>query len=95
MTEPTLAERLAVDLDGAFEAVVLALQGPVYRFAYRYCGNAQDAEEIAQDAFVRAYGALRGYEPERIAALNADAMAADDCGQCRAQPGAGQAFASR
>jgi RNA polymerase sigma-70 factor (ECF subfamily) len=69
VTEPTLADRLAVDLDGAFEAVVLALQRPVYRFAYRYCGNAQDAEEIAQDAFVRAYGALRGYEPERIRAL--------------------------
>ena len=23
--------------------LVLALQGPVYRFAYRWCGNAQDA----------------------------------------------------
>ncbi len=69
MLEPILAQRLAADLDGTFEALVLALQGPVYRFAYRYCGNAQDAEEIAQDAFVRAYEALRNYEPERIAAL--------------------------
>ena len=69
MTEPTLAERLAADLDGTFEELVLAMQGPVYRFAYRWCGNAQDAEEIAQDAFVRAYRALQGYGPERIAAL--------------------------
>ena len=53
-TEPDLAHRLANDLDGNFEALVVALQGPVYRFAYRWCGNAQDAEEIAQDAFVRA-----------------------------------------
>lgn len=69
MTDPTLAARLADDLDGSFEALVLALQGSVYRFAYRWCGNAQDAEEIAQDAFVRAYGALQGYDAERIRAL--------------------------
>ena len=53
MTEPDLAQRLADDLDGSFEALVRELQGPVYRFAYRYCGNAQDAEEIAQGAFVK------------------------------------------
>ncbi len=69
MTEPDLAQRLADDLDGNFEALVVAMQGPVYRFAYRWCGNAQDAEEIAQDAFVRAYGALQGYDAERIRAL--------------------------
>jgi RNA polymerase sigma-70 factor (ECF subfamily) len=69
MTEPDLAQRLAQDLDGNFEALVDALQGPVYRFAYRWCGNPQDAEEIAQDAFVRAYRALHGYEPERVASL--------------------------
>lgn len=69
MPEPDLAQRLADDLDGNFEALVLELQGPVYRFAYRWCGNAEDAEEIAQDAFVRAYRALQGYDPERIAAL--------------------------
>lgn len=69
MTEPDLAQRLASDLDGNFEALVVAMQGPVYRFAYRWCGNAQDAEEIAQDAFVRAYRALQEYEPERIASL--------------------------
>lgn len=69
MTEPDLAGWLAEDLDGNYEALVVALQGPVYRFAYRWCGNAQDAEEIAQDAFVRAYGALQGYDAERIRAL--------------------------
>jgi hypothetical protein len=54
VTEPTLAERLAADLDGSFETLVVELQGPVFRFALRYCGNSQDAEEIAQDAFARA-----------------------------------------
>lgn len=69
MTEPDLGTRLANDLDGAFESLVRELQGTVYRVAYRWCGNAQDAEEIAQDAFVRAYGALQGYDAERIRAL--------------------------
>lgn len=67
--ETTLAERLADDLDGTFEAVVQAMQAPVYRFAYRYCGDAQDAEEITQDTFVRAYRAMLGYDAERIRAL--------------------------
>jgi RNA polymerase sigma-70 factor (ECF subfamily) len=69
VTEPELAALLAHDLDGNFETLVLALQGPVYRLAYRWSGNAQDAEEIAQDAFVRAYGALQGYDAERIRSL--------------------------
>jgi hypothetical protein len=43
MTKPDLAAGLADDLEGCFEGLVLALQGPVYRFAYRWCGNAQDA----------------------------------------------------
>jgi RNA polymerase sigma-70 factor (ECF subfamily) len=69
MTEHDLAQRLAEDLDGSFEAFVLELQGTVYRFAYRWCGDARDAEEISQDAFVRAYEALHGYDAERIRTL--------------------------
>jgi RNA polymerase sigma-70 factor (ECF subfamily) len=69
VTEPELAALLAHDLDGNFETLVLALQGPVYRLAYRWSGNAQDAEEIAQDAFVRAYRALQRFQSERITAL--------------------------
>ncbi len=41
MKEPDLDARLADDLDGSFEALVLAMQGPIYRFACRWCGNAQ------------------------------------------------------
>lgn len=69
MTELDLAQRLADDLNGNFEAFVRELQAPVYRFAYRWCGNAQDAEEIAQDSFLRAYRAMQGYESERIRVL--------------------------
>jgi RNA polymerase sigma-70 factor (ECF subfamily) len=65
----TLPAALAADLDGTFERVVLAYQGRIYGFALRLTGNPQDAEEVAQDAFVRAYRALQRFQTDRIAAL--------------------------
>ena len=64
-----LKERLAAGLDGGFELLVRAYQHRLYAFALSLCGNAADAEEIAQDAFVRAHRALRGYPAERIREL--------------------------
>jgi RNA polymerase sigma-70 factor (ECF subfamily) len=64
-----LAAALADDLPGSFERAVLAFQDRLYAFALRLTGSARDAEEITQDAFVRAYRALQGYPPERRRAL--------------------------
>ena len=64
-----LPVRLAAGLDGAFESLVLTYQRRLYAFALRLVGRREDAEEIAQDALVRAYRALAGYPPERIRAL--------------------------
>ena len=64
-----LAERLAADLDGCFETLVRDYQDRLYAFALRFCGSAPDAEEIAQDAFIRAYRALRSYPADRVRAL--------------------------
>jgi RNA polymerase sigma-70 factor (ECF subfamily) len=61
-----LAAQLATDVDGHFERLVLAYQDRLYAFALRLSANPQDAEEIAQDAFVHAYHALKRYEAERI-----------------------------
>ena len=69
MTDDELRERLARSLDDGFEQMVLAYQRRLFAFALRYCGRAQDAEEIVQDAFVRAYRALAGYPPEQVRAL--------------------------
>lgn len=69
MDDTELAASLAVDLDGTFERLVRAYQDGLYRFGFRLSGSSQDAEEIAQDAFVRAYHALLGYSPERIRSL--------------------------
>jgi RNA polymerase sigma-70 factor, ECF subfamily len=59
---------LARDVDRHFEAVVVAYQQPLFAYAYRMSGCRQDAEEVVQDVFVRAYRALKTYEPDRIRA---------------------------
>jgi RNA polymerase sigma-70 factor (ECF subfamily) len=68
-TDPELPARLARDLDGSFEALVVAHQRLVFGLALRVVGDRADAEEVAQDTFVRAYHALAGYEAERVAAM--------------------------
>jgi RNA polymerase sigma-70 factor (ECF subfamily) len=50
--------------------LVREFQDRLYYFAHRLAGNSEDAEEIAQDAFVRAYRAMKTYEAERIRALS-------------------------
>ena len=69
MDDTALAERLARDLDGTFELVVRAHVDRCHAIALRITGNPHDAEEVAQDALVRAYRALAGYEPDRIREL--------------------------
>ena len=68
-TDSPLIAALAEDLDGSFEALVLAHQDRLYSIALRLLGDPRDAEEAAQDAFVRAYRALAGYDPARIREL--------------------------
>lgn len=69
MDDTRLADQLARDLDGAFEGLVHAHADRCFSIALRILGNAADAEEVAQDALVRAYRALEAWEPERIRAL--------------------------
>jgi RNA polymerase sigma-70 factor (ECF subfamily) len=49
----------------AFGRLVVAYQKPVYNLAYRMLGNRAEAEEAAQEAFLRAYTHLRSYDPQR------------------------------
>ena len=69
MRDQDMSAALAADLDGSFEHVVVAYQQRLYAFALRLTGNPQDAEEITQDAFVRAYHALTTYPASRIKTL--------------------------
>jgi RNA polymerase sigma-70 factor (ECF subfamily) len=49
----------------AFGRLVTAYQTPVYNLSYRMLGNAAEAEEAAQETFLRAYKHLRSYDPQR------------------------------
>jgi RNA polymerase sigma-70 factor (ECF subfamily) len=62
---PSLAAAIADDLDGAFEDLVAAYQDRLFAYATSLCGDPARAEEIVQDAFLRAYRALRRYPSQR------------------------------
>src|SRR5512136_961699 len=49
----------------AFTRLVEAYQRPVYNLAYRMLGNGPEAEEAAQETFLRAYTQLASYQPGR------------------------------
>ena len=56
----------AIDGDkAAFGKLIEAFQGPVYNLAYRMLNNSGEAEEAAQEAFVRAWTRLHTYDPKR------------------------------
>ena len=69
MDDDVLARHLAADLDRGFEALVHAHQDRLYTIALRLLGEPNDAEEVAQDAFVRAYRALASWERDRRLAV--------------------------
>lgn len=49
----------------AFGKLIEAYQSPVYNLAYRMLHNSREAEEAAQEAFIRAYTRLDSYDPNR------------------------------
>ena len=49
----------------AFTQLVEAYQKPVYNLGYRMLGNATDAEDAAQETFIRAYKAMKSYDTQR------------------------------
>ncbi|HTY09161.1 MAG TPA: sigma-70 family RNA polymerase sigma factor [Candidatus Edwardsbacteria bacterium] len=45
----------------AFNEIVRAHQREIYNLAYRLTGNAEEAKDLTQDVFLRAYRALPGF----------------------------------
>lgn len=61
-----LAKELASDLDRSFPELVARLQNGVFSGLRQLSGDHHRAEDLTQEAFIRAYLALRSYPPERI-----------------------------
>jgi len=48
----------------AFDEIVVRHRRAVYRVCYRFVGNHEDATDLAQESFLRAYRALRNFKGE-------------------------------
>jgi len=72
VTDPTDAQLVSLTRSGdrdAYSALVARYQGHVYGLAYSLVGNWADAQDIAQETFIRAYVNLDQLrEPDRFAA---------------------------
>lgn len=61
MTEQQWIARARHGDADAFEQLVVAYEGPVYRLALRMCGSTEDAREVTQDAFLAAWRGLPAF----------------------------------
>ncbi|WP_243653296.1 RNA polymerase sigma factor [Pseudonocardia endophytica] len=67
--DAALAAHLAADLDGGFAVLMRRHRGVVWSVARQFVRDPADAEDLAADAFLRAYRALRSYDAARLQTL--------------------------
>ena len=65
MDESTLVRRAAHGDAAAWEPLVLAHQEAVFRLCYLLLGDPDDADDVAQETFVRAWNYLGRFDPAR------------------------------
>lgn len=63
----------------AFASLVEAYQKPVFNLCYRMLGNAEDAEDAAQETFLRVYRSMRHYDSSRSFSTWVLSIAAHHC----------------
>src|SRR6187431_3560235 len=59
--EELVARSMAGDAD-SFNQLVLRWERPIYALAYRVIGRDEDARDVAQETFLRAFRALPGFK---------------------------------
>ena len=64
MDEKQIIEQVLAGDNNAFGALVEAYQDKVYNLALRMCGNTDDAFDLSQEAFFRAWRGLSGFQQE-------------------------------
>ena len=62
MQDDILIRRAAAKDESAFEQLMLLHQKPVYNICYRMAGNADDALDLLQETFLRAWRCLDQYQ---------------------------------
>jgi RNA polymerase sigma-70 factor (ECF subfamily) len=61
LDERALVEACLTNQPGAFDLIVERHQRSVYHLCYRFVGNQEDASDLSQDVFLRAYRGLRNF----------------------------------
>lgn len=62
--EVSLVERAQAGDADAFEAIFVQYKEQIYNYLYRLIGNAEDASDLTQDTFLKAYRALPKTSPD-------------------------------
>src|SRR5579872_2633495 len=61
LSEAALVEACVAGRPGAFDLIVERHRRPIYQLRYRFVGNHEDASDLSQDVFLRAYRGLRSF----------------------------------
>ena len=61
LDEPALVDACLAERAGAFDLIVERHRRAVYQLCYRFVGNHEDASDLSQDVFLRAYRGLRSF----------------------------------
>ncbi len=61
LSEADLVSACLRDQNGAFDVIVERHRRAVYQLCYRFVGNHEDASDLAQDVFLRAFRGLRNF----------------------------------
>ena len=64
-SDPPLVARALAGSQDAYRELVLRYERPVYTLILRMVRDPATAEELAQDSFVKAFGRLATYDPQR------------------------------
>jgi RNA polymerase sigma-70 factor, ECF subfamily len=61
LSDPDLVAACLDGRPGAFDVIIERHRRPVYQLCYRFVGNHEDASDLSQDVFLRAYRGLKNF----------------------------------
>ena len=63
LTDGQLVEQIQAGNAPAFDELMRRYKRPIVNFCYRLLGNAEDADDVAQEVFVRVYQRIGDFKP--------------------------------
>src|SRR5438309_6273905 len=77
--DAALVEASLAGRPGAFDVIVERHRRSIYRLCYRFVGNHEDASDLSQEAFLRAYRGLRRFRRQSSLATWLHRIAVNVC----------------